>query len=366
MSTSFDCVIAGAGVIGLAIGRRLAKAGLAVAVLESEQGIGEHTSSRNSEVIHAGLYYPAGSLKAKLCVSGKWALYDYCREHGVAHQNIGKLIVATSVEEEAILASIDGKARANGVDDLELLSRAEIAGREPAVRARAALYSPSTGIVDSHAYMLSLQAGIEQEGGVVVTRSTVAGIHPVADGFEILVDGVDEKVTSAKFVNAAGLWAPALARQIDVDGLAPERFFMARGHYFSYTGRSPFRHLVYPVPIDGGLGIHATNDLAGCARFGPDAEWIDEIDYQFPAGRKDAFVSAIRRYFPDLDVERLNPSYTGIRPKLYASGEASADFRIDGPADHDVPGLVNLFGIESPGLTASLAIADYVASLLDC
>ncbi len=365
MSTSFDCVIAGAGVVGLAIGRRLARSGQSVAVLEAEAGIGEHTSSRNSEVIHAGIYYKTDSLKARFCVAGKWALYDYCKSKGINHQNIGKLIVATRPEEEEVLASINHSALSNGVDDLSFVSAAEVARREPAVRAVTALFSPSTGIVDSHEYLLSLQADIEEADGVVVTRSRIPQIAATGNAFEIRVEGVDEPISAARFVNAAGLWAPELANRFGIEGLAPDRYFLARGHYFSYSGRSPFRHLVYPVPIDGGLGVHATNDLAGCARFGPDAEWIDEIDYEFPKGRKPAFVEAIRRYFPDVEKHRLNPSYTGIRPKLSGTGEAPADFRIDGPGDHGIAGLVNLFGIESPGLTASLAIADYVAELIE-
>lgn len=365
MSEAFDCVVAGAGVIGLAVGRRLAQAGMNVAVLEAESSIGEHTSSRNSEVIHAGLYYPENSLKARLCVAGKWALYEYCERRGLPYKRLGKVIVATSPEEESKLESIARSAGRNGVDDLERLSSRELADREPAVRAHSALFSPSTGIIDSHEYLLSLQAEVEQSGSVVVTRSRVLAVMSVEKGYDIRISGTAEDVRTTRFVNAAGLWAPELARSCGIAESHTPIHRFARGHYFSYPGRSPFRHLVYPVPIDGGLGIHATNDMAGFVRFGPDAEWIEDIDYGFSEDRKPEFLDAIRRYFPQLDAEKLHPSYTGIRPKLYASGQPSADFRIDGPVDHGLPGLVNLYGIESPGLTASLAIGDYVASLLD-
>ena len=365
MSDRIDCIVAGAGVIGLAIGRRLALSGLEVAVLDMEDHIGMHTSSRNSEVIHAGIYYPKDSLKARLCVAGKHALYEYCESKSVPFNRLGKLIVATSPDEEPTLDGIRKKASDNGVDDLSFLSAAEVAELEPHVRATAALLSPSTGIVDSHTYMLSLQGDLEAAGGSVVLQSRISKVVSGADGFEVFVD--DEAVATCRlFVNAAGIWAPELAGLIEgADGLEPQATFLARGHYFAYAGPSPFRHLIYPVPIDGGLGIHATNDMAGAARFGPDVEWIDEVDYSFPGNLKDKFVGAIQRYFPSLDVDKLSPSYTGIRPKLSGPGVPPADFAILGPETHGVAGLVNLFGMESPALTASLAVADYVYDLVD-
>lgn len=365
MTDQIDCIIAGAGVLGLAIGRKLARAGLDVAVLETEEHIGMHTSSRNSEVIHAGIYYPQDSLKAKLCVAGKHALYEYCEAKGVPHKRIGKLIVATAADEEARLRSIAGKAAANGVTDLTWLGQAEVQAIEPQVRASAALLSPSTGILDSHEYMLALEGDLEAAGGAVVLQSRITRVAAGDNGFEVDVDG--ETIAACRcFINAAGLWAVDLAAAIDgAAELAPVSSFLARGHYFSYAGRSPFSHLIYPVPIDGGLGIHATNDMGGAARFGPDVEWIDSIDYGFPDGLGAKFLEAIRRYFPGVDPDRLSPSYTGIRPKLSGPGETPADFTIVGPATHGVPGLVHLFGMESPALTASLAIADHVHDLLD-
>lgn len=364
MSTRIDCIVAGAGVVGLAIGRRLALAGLDVAVLDGEDRIGVHASSRNSEVIHAGIYYPPGSLKARLCVAGKRALYDYCQTKGISHSNVGKLIVATEASEESTLASIERRASANGVDDLHWLDAAAVTRIEPRVRATAALMSPSTGIIDCHGYMVSLQGDLEDAGGVLVLRSRITAVRPAGGEFDLTIDG-DLRARCRLFVNAAGLGAPELAQKIEADSdLAPCSAFMARGHYFSYAGRSPFAHLVYPVPVDGGLGVHATRDLTGAVRFGPDVQWVDRVDYAFPDGLKDRFLAAVRRYFPGVERRRLRPSYTGIRPKLSGPGDPPADFVIDGPETHGVPGLVNLFGIESPGLTASPAIADYVHRLL--
>ena len=364
MSDTIDCIVAGAGVVGLAIGRRLAMSGLEVAVLDKEGRIGSHTSSRNSEVIHAGIYYPTDSLKARLCVAGKHALYDYCEAKGVPHKRIGKLIVATQPSEEATLDRIRAKATENGVTDLVPLGQAEVLAREPHVKVSKALFSPSTGIVDSHEYMVSLQGDLENAGGSVVLKAPISSVRKAGDGFEVLVD--DEPQAHCRlFINSAGLWAPELASRIEgTPPLAPGETFFARGHYFAYTGPSPFEHLIYPVPIDGGLGIHSTNDMSGQARFGPDVEWINEVDYSFPGGLRDGFVEAIRRYFPDVDPERMNESYTGIRPKLSGSGVSPADFGIFGPENHGVPGLVNLFGMESPALTSSLAIAEYVHGLL--
>ena len=364
MSDTIDCIIAGAGVVGLAIGRRLALSGLEVAVLDKEDRIGSHTSSRNSEVIHAGIYYPTDSLKARLCVAGKHALYDYCEAKGVPHKRIGKLIVATQPSEEEKLEKIRIKAAENGVTDLAVLDKADVLHREPNVKVSRALFSPSTGIVDSHEYMVALQGDLENAGGSVVLKAPITGVRRTTEGFEVLVDE-EPQAHCRTFINSAGLWAPELASRFEgTPPLAPEATFLARGHYFAYTGPSPFEHLIYPVPIDGGLGIHSTNDMAGQARFGPDVEWIDEVDYSFPRGLRDGFVEAVRRYFPDVDPDRMNESYTGIRPKLSGSGVPPADFGILGPESHRVPGLVNLFGMESPALTSSLAIADHVHGLL--
>lgn len=364
MTDTIDCLVVGAGVVGLAIARRLALAGHDVAVVESEDRIGCHTSSRNSEVIHAGLYYPAGSLKGTFCVAGKHALYQYCAERRVPHQRIGKVIVATNDEEAQKLEAIQESARRNGVDDLVPLGRDELRQREPAVAAVAALFSPSTGIIDSHVLMLSLQGDLEAAGGHVVLCTSVVGVSHSAAGFDVRLSG-DETIRCRSFINCAGLAAADLANNIEgLDRRHVPSMRYARGHYFAYRGRSPFTHLVYPVPFDGGLGIHATNDLSGAARFGPDVVWLDDVDYEFDESRKPLFVESIKRYFPAVEDLRLQPSYTGIRPKLHGQGEPAADFRIDGPEAHGVSGLVNLFGIESPGLTSCLAIADHVENLI--
>ncbi len=368
MTDRLDCIVIGAGIVGLAAGRRLAMAGLDVIVLDTEDQIGSHTSSRNSEVIHAGIYYPSGSLKARLCVAGKVALYEYCRVKRIPHARIGKLIVATGPDDEAILASIEASAHGNGVCDLEWLTAREVASCEPQVAATAALKSPSTGIIDSHAYMLSLQGDLEACGGSLVLKNSVDSVAVEPGGFALTCGGEPRASVRCRYlVNAAGLWAPSVAARIDgLDPTCVPRGYLAKGHYFTYQGPSPFAHLIYPVPADGGLGIHATNDLSGTARFGPDVEWVDALDYSFRDDRKAIFVAAIRRYFPALNPDKLLPSYTGLRPKLSARGEPAADFRIQGSDTHGVAGLVNLYGIESPGLTASLAIADHVHSILTC
>ncbi|MEL7185809.1 MAG: NAD(P)/FAD-dependent oxidoreductase [Pseudomonadota bacterium] len=361
MNTMLDCVVVGAGVIGLAIARSLALSGREVVVLETEPEIGMHTSSRNSEVIHAGIYYAQGSLKATLCVQGKQMLYDYCAARHIPFQRIGKLIVASTSEEIERLHAIRSTANKNGVNDLEFLNKSRVREMEPAIKAEAGLFSPSTGIIDSHALMLAMQADIEAAGGAILTRSTVDQISITADGFEFTVENSEEKFSCDTLVNSAGLHAGRVARKIA--GLASDSIPTVRyaiGHYFAYQGRSPFNHLVYPLPSDGGLGVHATNDMGNSARFGPDVTWIDEIDYGFDESRKSAFADAIRCYFPDLDEKKLVPAYTGIRPKLCGPGEPAHDFLVQGTHEHGVPKLVNLFGIESPGLTSSLAIADYV------
>ncbi len=359
-SDRVDCVVIGAGVIGIAIARELAMAGRDVIVLEAEAAIGMHTSSRNSEVIHAGLYYPPGSLKAALCVAGRDKLYAYCEQRHVPYRRTGKLIVASQASDESRLKDIAETASRNGVDDLQWLSAADIARREPTVMGHAGLWSPSTGIVDSHALMLALRADLEAADGVIACRSGVSAVCAEPGGFA--VEAGDYTLHCRRLVNATGPWAPLVAGTID--GLAaahvPEAHY-AKAHYFTYAGRSPFTTLVYPLPEDGGLGVHATLDLGGAARFGPDVQWVDGIDYHFDESRKPAFVDAIRRYFPELDPLRLQPGYTGIRPKLAGAGAPPADFLIQTDETHGVPGLVNLYGIESPGLTAALAIAEAVA-----
>lgn len=359
MAERLDCVVVGAGVVGLAIARSLAKSGREVLVLESEQQIGMHSSSRNSEVIHAGLYYPEDSLKARLCVAGKEMLYRYCETHHVSHQRIGKLIVASTQGEIGKLKMIERQARSNGVDDLRFLDIAEAKQLEPAVASYGALLSPSTGIVDSHNLMMTLQAEIEAAGGTVVLNSKVTNL--VLEDGDLQFDTGGETFLCKTLVNSAGLWAQELVSQLQpLSQAAPRPARYAKGHYFSYQGRSPFQHLVYPLPFDGGLGIHATNDLSGAVRFGPDVTWVDEIDYDFDESRKGDFVTAIKSYYPGLDEARLMPAYTGIRSKLAGPRAPFTDFEIQFEANHSVPGLVNLFGIDSPGMSACLAIGDYI------
>ena len=365
MADQLDCVVVGAGVIGLAVGRSLALAGREVVVLEAESEIGMHTSSRNSEVIHAGLYYPEGSLKAELCVQGKEMLYGYCEQRHIPFLKIGKLIVAAHEGERERLLAIRAQAEKNGVMDLRLVEQAEIGELEPTIVGNLALFSPSTGIIDSHSLMIALQADIEACDGAVLTHSKLKSAAVTSDGFRLHVDGSHDEFECKTLINAAGLHAEKVAQTID--GLSPEHISAvqySKGHYFAYQGKSPFQHLVYPLPIDGGLGVHATNDLGGAARFGPDADWVEEIDYGFDESRLDRFADSIRQYFPGLDVDRLAPAYTGIRPKLTGPGEVPRDFAIEGSETHGVEGLVNLFGIESPGLTAALAIGEHVAEKL--
>jgi L-2-hydroxyglutarate oxidase LhgO len=360
-----DCVVIGAGVIGLAIARRLAQAGREVIVLEAAEGIGTVTSSRNSEVIHAGIYYPAGSLMARMCVGGKRALYQYCRDHGIPHRNCGKLIVATTPKETEKLQSIRSHAEANGVLDLQTLSGADARALEPALNCDAALLSPSTGIIDSHAFMLALRGDAEEAGAACAFHTPLLRAR-AADGAIELEAGGDAPMSleCRLLVNAAGLNAPAVARGID--GMPIELIphgYLAKGNYFSCSARAPFSHLIYPVPEPGGLGVHLTLDMAGQARFGPDVEWVESLDYAVDPARAKRFYPAIRRYWPTLPDGALMPSYSGIRPKIVPPAVAQQDFLIQGPRDHGIDGLINLFGIESPGLTSSLAIADYVGEL---
>lgn len=361
----FDCAVIGAGVVGLAVARALALKGREVIVLESEGAIGTGTSSRNSEVIHAGIYYPEGSLKARLCVEGKQLLYAYAAQRGLPHRRCGKLIVATSEAQVGQLDAIAAKARANGVDDLAPLTRAQAQAMEPQLECLAALHSPSTGIVDSHALMLSLQGDLENAGGVVALKSAVIGAECGSSGIVLeSADGTALRCDSV--VNAAGLAAPLLARRFEglPAGSLPGAWY-AKGSYFTLAGRAPFSRLIYPVPEAAGLGVHLTLDLGGQAKFGPDVQWVaSPDDLVVDPARGDGFYAEVRKYWPALPDDALVPGYAGIRPKISGPGEAAADFMIEGPEAHGVPGLVNLFGIESPGLTSSLAIARRVVDLL--
>ena len=375
MDESLDCVVVGAGVVGLAVARALAQAGREVVVLEAAEGIGTGTSSRNSEVIHAGIYYPKGSLKARLCVQGKHALYNYCAERGVPHRRCGKLIVATEASQLATLADIRAKAAANGVGDVTPLSRQEAQALEPEIECVGALLSPSTGIIDSHAFMLALQGDAEHAGAMFAFHSRVVRARVMEGGFEIEVQtlvpdqALEDTATTTwharTLINAAGLHAPDVAGCIEgLDARHVPRAHYARGHYFTLAGRPRFQRLIYPVPQPGGLGVHLTLDLQGQARFGPDVQWVDAIDYTLDPKRADAFYAEVRRYWPALPDGALQPGYAGIRPKLAGPEAPNLDFRIDGPAQHAVHGLVNLMGIESPGLTASLAIGEAVVEAL--
>ncbi|MBV9523092.1 MAG: NAD(P)/FAD-dependent oxidoreductase [Alphaproteobacteria bacterium] len=364
-----ECVVIGAGVVGLAVARALAIAGLEVMVLEREYGIGFATSSRNSEVIHAGIYYPKGSLKAASCVEGRHRLYAYCAERGIPHKRIGKLIVACAEGELALLDGIRARAAGNGVDDLAPVDGEELRRMEPALCALGGLFSPSTGIIDSHALMLAYQGDAEAAGGMIVLRAPVEGGRVLGSGGFALDVGGDEpmRLSCRILVNSAGIEAPALARRIA--GIPPStipRDYLCRGVYFSLSGRAPFSHLIYPAPEKAGLGVHLTLDLAGQARFGPDVEWIERIDYAVDPRRGEGFYAAIRRYWPGLPDGALQPGYAGIRPKIVGPGDPAGDFVVQGPQAHGVPGLVNLYGIESPGLTASLPLADRVLACLEC
>jgi len=362
-----DCIVVGAGVIGLAVARRLARAGIETLVLERAAVPGSETSSRNSGVIHAGLYYAPGSRKARLCVQGRQQLYRYCAERGISHRRCGKLLVAASPGELATLQHCLRNALRNGVTDLEWRTPVQVAAMEPEVRCAAALWSPSTGIVDGHELMQALLGDFEAAGGVLVRHAQVVGGRLAHGAHRVHVQqhSTSAELEARRLVNAAGLHAQEVARQLHglEAGSIPPRF-LAKGHYFTLQGEAPFRHLIYPVPGHAGLGIHVTLDTAGGVRFGPDVEWISDIDYSVDESRRADFASAIRRYYPSLDASRLQPGYTGIRPKTVGPGEVAADFRIQGPQAHGWEGLVNLYGIESPGLTASLAIADEVAAML--
>lgn len=364
-----DCIVAGAGVIGLAVASSMAARGLDTLILEAADAIGTETSSRNSEVIHAGIYYPVGSLKARFCLAGREMLYRYCAERSVPHRRCGKLIVATDEAQDPALASIHANAAACGVDDLSFLTAAEALALEPALQCTAALLSPSTGIIDSHALMLSLLGDAETHGAMLSlnTRIVSGRVEPGRIVIETMdgVSGERFEIATSRLINAAGLGAVALAGSLS--GF-DERFLpvlrYAKGNYFSVAGRAPFSRLVYPVPEPGGLGVHLTLDLGGTARFGPDVEWTDTLDYRVDPARGERFYDAIRKYWPGLVDGSLQPAYSGIRPKLSGPGDANSDFVVQDAAEHGIEGLVNLFGIESPGLTSSLAIGEAVAERL--
>ncbi len=359
---SVDCIVIGAGAVGLAVAARLAASGREVIVLEQHDLIGSETSSRNSEVIHAGIYYAENSLKAALCVRGREMLYAHCQQFVVPYKQCGKVIVAAHESQRNIVAGYQDQARRNGVNDLYWISQDELAELEPEVVGVGGVVSPSTGIVDSHAYMLSLQGIIEKHGGMVAFNSKVLSIESGQRlaGQKSIVRTAELDIAGQWVINCAGLWAPRLSN--DTPGAPPA--YYAKGHYYSYTGAQPFSRLVYPTAEAGGLGVHVTLDLAGQVKFGPDVRWIDDVDYTFDESHKQDFVAAIQAYFPNLDAERLHPSYTGIRPKISGPGTVAADFMLHTPAQHGVSGRINLLGIESPGLTASLAIAEQVENVM--
>lgn len=360
MTVDIDCVVLGAGVVGLAVARELAMSGREVLVVEAAEAIGTGTSSRNSEVIHAGIYYAPGSLKARLCVTGKDLLYAYCAERAIPHQRLGKLIVSVNPEQSGQLDAIAQRAQANGVHDLYRISGAQARELEPALVCDAALVSPSTGIVDSHALMLSLQGDAENSGAQCVFHTRFSSGQVLENGtFLLQFEGEEAmELTAGCLINATGLSAPAVARRLS--GLPSETIppaYFCKGSYFTLSGKSPFRHLIYPMPDNAGLGVHLTLDLGGQAKFGPDTEWVDREDYTLDPDKAPAFYQAVRRYWPGLPDGSLHPGYTGIRPKISDANSPAADFMIAGPRTHGVANLVNLFGIESPGLTACLAIA---------
>lgn len=369
MAEKIDCAVIGAGVVGLAIARKLAMSGREVVVLEAEEHFGTHTSSRNSEVMHAGIYYSTGSLKARLCYAGRNALFRYCEEHAVNHRRIGKVIVACDESELPGLQKYRQQAEINGCDDLRMLGAAELAEMEPEVRAVAGFLSPSTGIIDAHGLMLAYIGDMEAHGGALALASPVLSGEVTNDGILLEIGGAEPmSLLCGTVINSAGFHAQAAARSIagvPVESIPPTHY--AIGHYYTLSGKAPFNRLIYPVARQDWLGVHVTIDLGGQVKFGPDFAWIDRIDYRFDDSKEheQAFYTAIRRYYPGLKDGALQPGYTGIRPKIHGPKEPAPDFMIQGPRDHGVPGLVSLYGIESPGLTSSLAIADYVYELLE-
>ena len=359
-----DCVVVGAGVVGLALARAIAMRGLETLVLESEAAFGQGVSSRNSEVIHAGLHGAVGWRKAAACIAGRRLLYDYAAQRGIPHRKLGKLLVANGDAEDALLQGLLGKARGLGVEGLKSLDVVQVHALEPALRCTSALLSPESGVIDVHALMLSLLGDAEAHGATLVCRSPFEAAEPVADGWQVRIGGSEPfELRTRWLVNSAGLQAQAVAaRMTGYPAARIPRAHWAKGNYFKLQGRAPFAHLVYPVPVQGGLGVHLTLDLQGQAKFGPDVEWVDTLDYRVDPRRGDAFYAEVRRYWPGLPDGALVPDYAGIRPKVYALGEAARDFVLDGPAEHGLPGLVQLFGIESPGITSSLALAEEVAA----
>ncbi len=364
MTEQVECVVVGAGAVGLAVARRLALAGREVVVLEAAGAIGTGTSSRNSEVIHGGMYYPTGSLRARLCVAGNRALYEFCASRGIGHKRLGKLIVATEPAQLAKLEAIGRQGEINGVTDMRWLDAAQAHALEPEIRCTAALLSPSTGILDSHGLMLALQGEAEDHGASVALNSPVTGGSATAHAIEIAVGGAEPMRLGCKLlINCAGLGAQKLSLALEgLPAATVPRQVLAKGNYFAFSGKHSFRRLVYPIPPEASLGVHVVLDLAGQARFGPDVEWIEQVDYSVDPGRAAAFYATIRQYWPNLPDGSLTPAYCGIRPKLTGPGEGAADFMIQDQTTHGVPGLVTLYGIESPGLTSCLAIADEVVA----
>ena len=366
-----DCVVIGAGVIGLAVAREMALQGRETILLERESTFGTISSARNSEVIHAGIYYPKDSLKAKLCVEGNRMLYEYCRSHHVATQPYGKLIVASDESQVNDLQAILYKAQQNNVPEIKMLTGEQAKSMEPELQCSAALLSASTGIVDSHGFMLSLLGGFEDAGGMIAYQSPLISAKPIGskaqDGFELEIGGADGmKIQTKLLINCAGMSAPAIAKKIE--GLAQEQIpkaYFAKGNYFSLSGKSPFKHLIYPIPEPGGLGVHLTLDMGGQAKFGPDVEWLEiddenQIDYTVNPKRGDGFYAAVRKYWPGLKDNALQPDYSGVRAKIVQPNSPAGDFCFNTPKDHGLEGLFNLYGFESPGLTSSLAIAKYL------
>ncbi|MGE4527782.1 MAG: NAD(P)/FAD-dependent oxidoreductase [Rhodospirillaceae bacterium] len=362
-----DVAVIGAGVVGLAVARAFAQAGREVVILEREETFGTGVSSRNSEVLHAGLYYPTESLRAAVCAPGRKRLYAYCAERGIAHKRCGKLLVATDAEQAERLPGIAAQAAANGAEGMRLVSAAEAREMEPALACAAALLSPATGIIDSHGLMLSLLGDAEAAGAALAVKTPVSALTPGETGAVLACgEGADAFTAQAKLVvNCAGLGAvPLAAGAWGRDAATPcPRRHMAKGNYFSLSGKAPFSRLIYPLPVPGGLGVHLTLDLAGRGRFGPDVEWIDEETYTVDPQRGEAFYGAIRRYWPGLPDGALAPDTCGIRPKIFGPGEPTADFCVAGPQTHGIPGVIHLLGIESPGLTSCLALADHVVAL---
>lgn len=366
MKNDFDVVIIGAGVIGLAIGRELAQKKLRVLLLEKNKSFGEETSSRNSEVIHAGIYYPYNSLKRKHCIEGRELLYQYCKENNIPHKKIGKLIVANGLDQEANLHQIYKQGIENGVKDLKIIDEKSAKSLEPNVHCTLAIHSPSSGIIDSHSFMLSLLGKIESNYGDVCFNAPVTGIEKISSGFNINVGGLHSTtISSRNLINCAGLAATEISQMIEVlkDSSTYKPKF-CKGNYFSYTGKAPFSMLIYPIPDQDGLGIHSTSDLAGAIKFGPDTEWVDKIDYKVEEELRSKFYNSIKKYYPAIEKHNLNPSYSGIRPKIFNRDGIKKDYVIQQQDEHNVEGYIALYGIESPGLTASLSIAKHVSKLV--